>query len=226
METYIQNVKDNVAGQAVVKEFPFESANNEEDFPPPPSAELLDQLSQEFGQSSLSPNSAQEGKFFARPINGASGPTGARHKTSITVTVGPKPFGSTSSSLGSSRNATPSPTSSSEEHANVGGAIPNLSRPSQFAGKPGSRKASININSIPLGGASGALPEVPPMTPGGNYMAMGVKKTAGRKCVKCGEDFRPGDVAIHAERAGPEMYWHPNCFKCSTCEVKQNTSIF
>lgn len=36
-------------------------------------------------------------------------------------------------------------------------------------------------------------------------------------CVNCNQKLHAGDVAIFAERAGPDKCWHPECFVCSTC---------
>lgn len=37
------------------------------------------------------------------------------------------------------------------------------------------------------------------------------------KCKRCQEPMAGGDVAVFAERAGPETCWHPACFRCKTC---------
>ncbi|XP_037947509.1 uncharacterized protein LOC119679307 [Teleopsis dalmanni] len=37
------------------------------------------------------------------------------------------------------------------------------------------------------------------------------------KCRDCDEAIKFGDVAVKAARAGREIAWHPNCFKCYTC---------
>ena len=37
-------------------------------------------------------------------------------------------------------------------------------------------------------------------------------------CANCDEKLRGGDVAIFAERAGPDKCWHPECFVCFTCK--------
>eukprot|EP00112_Aurelia_sp_Birch-Aquarium-sp1_P023835 Seg727.2 transcript_id=Seg727.2/GoldUCD/mRNA.D3Y31 product="Prickle-like protein 1" protein_id=Seg727.2/GoldUCD/D3Y31 len=36
-------------------------------------------------------------------------------------------------------------------------------------------------------------------------------------CANCDEKLKGGDVAIFAERAGPDKCWHPECFVCFTC---------
>ncbi|XP_077992769.1 testin-like isoform X2 [Glandiceps talaboti] len=38
------------------------------------------------------------------------------------------------------------------------------------------------------------------------------------QCVQCGEQLTGGDVAVFAERAGPDKCWHPACFRCDTCK--------
>ncbi len=40
-----------------------------------------------------------------------------------------------------------------------------------------------------------------------------------RSCEECNAAMRPGDVAVIADRAGPDKLWHPSCFKCSVCRV-------
>ncbi|XP_070559462.1 testin-like isoform X2 [Ptychodera flava] len=37
------------------------------------------------------------------------------------------------------------------------------------------------------------------------------------ECVRCNEPLQGGDVAVFAERAGPDKCWHPACFRCATC---------
>ncbi|XP_036332992.1 testin [Rhagoletis pomonella] len=37
------------------------------------------------------------------------------------------------------------------------------------------------------------------------------------KCRDCAKPIALGDVAVKAERAGKEIAWHPECFKCYTC---------
>lgn len=42
------------------------------------------------------------------------------------------------------------------------------------------------------------------------------------KCDHCYTTFDPHDLCITASRAGPDRFWHPHCFVCSTC---QNTLV-
>jgi len=37
------------------------------------------------------------------------------------------------------------------------------------------------------------------------------------ECIGCSQSMLPGDVAIFAERVGPEKCWHPTCFCCTQC---------
>lgn len=37
------------------------------------------------------------------------------------------------------------------------------------------------------------------------------------KCRDCAKPINFGEVAVKAERAGKEIAWHPECFKCYTC---------
>lgn len=37
------------------------------------------------------------------------------------------------------------------------------------------------------------------------------------KCRDCSTNIEFGEVAVKAERAGKEIAWHPECFKCYTC---------
>ena len=120
MEDYIAKVKEHVVGQGEVTEL-----ESDDFLPPPPSQEFLDQLSGQMGQLSTGGEgypTSPGGTYIAKPYN-------PQHMFSS----GPKPYGSTSSSLSSSRNATPSPTSISEDHQHLShGEIPKLSRPSSF----------------------------------------------------------------------------------------------
>ena len=145
MTNYIANVKEHVVGQGVVMEISGQS----EHFPPPPSPEMLDQLGRGLETKALIQN--EDSNFPPPP------PLPAKPKTSLTggalrgdgtfyarplnpPPVGPKPYGSTSSSLDSSRNNTPSPTSSNEDAQQpVGTIVPNLTRPGAFAGSPTDR---------------------------------------------------------------------------------------
>lgn len=36
-------------------------------------------------------------------------------------------------------------------------------------------------------------------------------------CRDCSKSINFGEVAVKAERAGKEIAWHPECFKCHTC---------
>ena len=145
------------------------------------------------------------GSYYARPVNGHLG--------------APRPFpGSTaSSSNNSSRNDSPSPTSSNDDsgiHSSGGPYSNGLSRPSKFtsATLPGVAKSSgaaaagnPSISAI----AASTLP--PPVSP--------TVQSGGMICVGCKEPVSPGDVVVKAERAGRGKVWHPGCFKCDTCQV-------
>jgi len=39
------------------------------------------------------------------------------------------------------------------------------------------------------------------------------------RCKQCNKNVIPGQVAVMAERTGKEVFWHPSCFVCATCEV-------
>ena len=39
-----------------------------------------------------------------------------------------------------------------------------------------------------------------------------------KKCYKCDEALRPGEIAISAEHVDPSARWHPKCFVCNECE--------
>jgi hypothetical protein len=43
------------------------------------------------------------------------------------------------------------------------------------------------------------------------------KKIPVLKCKECSENIMLGDVAVKAERAGNNIAWHPQCFKCHSC---------
>jgi len=40
---------------------------------------------------------------------------------------------------------------------------------------------------------------------------------SGKFCQRCSQELYNGDVAIRADRAGTGKVWHPQCFKCFTC---------
>lgn len=44
-----------------------------------------------------------------------------------------------------------------------------------------------------------------------------VHGTAVVKCKACNEDIFTGEVAVKAARAGKEVVWHPQCFRCHQC---------
>ncbi|KAI8123987.1 hypothetical protein FF38_12459 [Lucilia cuprina] len=44
-----------------------------------------------------------------------------------------------------------------------------------------------------------------------------VESTPMLKCRDCSKTINFGEVAVKAERAGKEIAWHPECFKCYTC---------
>ena len=39
-------------------------------------------------------------------------------------------------------------------------------------------------------------------------------------CAQCSEAILPGEVVVFADRAGSEVVWHPKCFVCNTCQVR------
>lgn len=193
MKDYIAHVKEDVAGQAVVSEI------DADDFPPPPSDEMLRQLEVDFGRKAAI-GGDQQGSYYARPVNGHLG--------------APRPFpGSTASSSTSSRNDSPSPTSSNDDSgihsSSTNGPYSNgLSRPSKFSsGLPGTAKSSAAGN--------------PPSAGSGSASASPISssdKNGGMICVGCEKPLNAGDVVVKAERAGRGKVWHPGCFKCDTCK--------
>ena len=38
------------------------------------------------------------------------------------------------------------------------------------------------------------------------------------QCTGCFRPVSSGEVIVRASRAGPEDFWHPSCFVCSTCK--------
>lgn len=38
-------------------------------------------------------------------------------------------------------------------------------------------------------------------------------------CKQCKKNVLPGEIAVMTERTGKEVFWHPSCFVCTTCEV-------
>lgn len=38
-------------------------------------------------------------------------------------------------------------------------------------------------------------------------------------CKQCKKNVLPGQIAVMTERTGKEVFWHPSCFVCVTCEV-------
>ena len=46
-----------------------------------------------------------------------------------------------------------------------------------------------------------------------------VERRALRRCHGCDHSFRPGEMVISAEKAGPGCLWHTWCFTCITCDV-------
>lgn len=39
-------------------------------------------------------------------------------------------------------------------------------------------------------------------------------------CAQCSEPILPGEVVVFADRAGSDAIWHPKCFVCNTCQVR------
>ncbi|VDN59323.1 unnamed protein product [Dracunculus medinensis] len=46
------------------------------------------------------------------------------------------------------------------------------------------------------------------------------KKKDYGKCNTCGIFMQPGDVAIVTDHGSPDNVWHPNCFRCQTCNQR------
>ncbi|TRY70369.1 hypothetical protein TCAL_04489 [Tigriopus californicus] len=203
METYVTNVKENVVGQGQVLEIGGPSSNDD-DFPPPPPPELLEELSSQL-ERDAQVSGDPCGTFFAKPLGALSA-------------SGPKPYGSTSSSVGSSRNGTPSPTSSQEEMAGRPTRMLNLARPSEFGVKKSTQQnVSMGKSSPHMAGALG--------NPGSQHQNQALitpvspsDSNTMKHCQFCKLPLVLGDVAIFAERAGPNKYWHSSCFQCHTCK--------
>ncbi len=49
------------------------------------------------------------------------------------------------------------------------------------------------------------------------YLLIGNLLCFFQDCANCNEKLQGGDVAIFADRAGPDKCWHPECFVCNTC---------
>lgn len=203
METYVTNVKENVVGQGQVLEIGGPSLTDE-DFPPPPPPELLEELSSQL-ERDVKVSGDPSGTFFAKPVSGGLS------------SLGPKPYGSTSSSVGSSRNGTPSPTSSQEEVSGPRRML-NLARPSEFGVKKSAHNVPVGKSSPHMAGSlsnpGSQLQNQALMTPVSQSGS-----TSSKHCQSCKLPLFQGDVAIFAERAGPEKYWHSSCFQCHTCKV-------
>ena len=134
------------------------------------------------------------GSYYARPVNGHLG--------------APRPFpGSTASSSNSSRNDSPSPTSSNDDsgiHSGNGPYSNGLSRPSKFTSSlpPGTAKsAAASASTSPISSDD---------------------QNSGMVCFGCKKPMNAGDVVVKAERAGRGKVWHPGCFKCDTCKVRSD----
>ena len=139
------------------------------------------------------------GSYYARPVNGHLGV--------------PRPFpGSTASSNNSSRNDSPSPTSSNDDsgvHAkgpfSSGG---GLSRPSKFTSSLPGAAAKSDASALAAAASSSPVSQ------------------SSMICVGCKKPMAPGDVVVRAERAGLGKVWHPGCFKCDTCKVRADGALY
>ena len=230
-------------------------------FPPPPSNEMLDALSKQFEDQTKigshvkrpsspppplprkpsSPSSASattsEGTFFAQPYNHANRANGVKP----VFMSGPKPYGSTSSSLDSSRNASPSPTSEDHSAANYP-PPPALSRPSKYTGNslpvPGQyrqqqpQRKGPGLVAPPVPSKSwrqhhsGSSPASPTSSSSGSSTTLqDTPRVVVGACMDCDGELRQGDVAVQADRAGPNKMWHPQCFKCHTCQVRDSERL-
>ena len=143
------------------------------------------------------------GSYYARPVNGHLG--------------APRPFpGSTASSSNSSRNDSPSPTSSNDDsgiHSGTGPYSNGLSRPSKFTSSlPGAAKS---------GSSNGGGGDISPSSASAFPISSLDQNIngGGMICVGCKMPMSAGDVVVKAERAGRGKVWHPGCFKCDTCKV-------
>lgn len=85
---------------------------------------------------------------------------------------------------------------------------------------------SFNLVSL-LETINDSPPPLPPLPTGVlNYSTDGSLEDSGERaeplkavttCKSCKGDIYAGTVAVKAERAGKEVAWHPQCFKCHTC---------
>ena len=142
------------------------------------------------------------GSYYARPVNGHLG--------------APRPFpGSTASSSNSSRNDSPSPTSSNDDSGiHGGGPYSNgLSRPSKFAAKSSVAAGNAAPSAASAASAASAIP------------VSSLDQNGGMICVGCKKPMSAGDVVVKAERAGAGKFWHPGCFKCDTCKVRDFMTV-
>ncbi len=256
MQDYVDNVRLHVVGQGVVTEVNLTSSPSSFDsdlFPPPPSPEMLQRLTDQFGNvvvsagdkrpppalprkpsSNSSSGGGADGVFTAKPYNaGVVAHSGGGAGGNLLGV--PRPFGSTSSSLDSSRNESPSPTSSGEDHHSQSPFA--LQRPSQFGsngGAGGSNGGDDGTYSVPRS-LDGPDDVDGPVVRGGQPQQQQGRGDGGQKnrhqhrrskdaaavarCQECKGDLFPGDVAVQADRAGKDKMWHPRCFKCFECRV-------
>lgn len=83
----------------------------------------------------------------------------------------------------------------------------SLSRPKQSAENQPKVQQQIPVNNIP------------------HHQEVIQELEQGWTCRKCCLPIEGGSVAIFAERAGSDKCWHPQCFVCSICNVRNDISF-
>lgn len=218
MTSYLENLKENAVGQGLVKKLtdnthnplplfknmnltpkPFKKINNqqfdeevEEDFPPPP-PELLYPSSTEL----KTPGSFFGNKNYSRnSTSEVNMLDNANNNPAVCEVISQRPTSNLARSEGLPQQRT-----------NFSSSIQN----DNYKPMPYDQNADVSLKNPILACSKESIAS--------NADTCVLTDDKELFCKQCKKNVLPGQIAVMTERTGKEVFWHPSCFVCTTCEV-------
>lgn len=220
MGSYLKNIKENAVGQGLVKKLTDHTTNNpiplfknmnltpkpfknifnqdldEEEFPPPP-PELLYPLSN------------TELRTPSTFIGNKTYPGNNKPEVNILDTVNNNPAVCNKQIINLQWPTSNTAVSETlpQQHSNFSSNIQN----DNYKPMPHDKDIGDSLKNLPQEGSKESMSS--------NADTCILSDGKELRCKQCNQNVIPGQVAVMAERTGKEVFWHPSCFVCTTCEV-------